>query len=242
MQFVELTQENFPVMQKMAPDIFPEAHEKALSDFAKRLGPDHQKALDQAGLAYADYFIITNDPNPDEHMGKPVGMIGKYAYKAHPNEIGLGWFGILPDERGKKLATQALEKFEQDAVANDKDTLRIWTTLVKSDEGAVKLYEHLGMERAPFSDDVPVVVVFSKGLKGNKPTPWPSLENRPQIPSGMDTDTFRIAHKISSKLKNELKQNPGQQMPSVLTNQDIGRLLSSAEVAPSQGREGKYDR
>ena len=78
------------------------------------------------GISGYEYWILYVE-------GTPVGISGIYSLQEDPESAWLGWFGILPEFRRKKLGSEALSLFEQEARKRGFRFARLYTARWNND-------------------------------------------------------------------------------------------------------------
>ncbi len=101
-----------------------------------------------------------------------IGLWGIYREKSR-KEAWLGWFGVLPQYRGKGYGEQIFKIFENYAINNNYQIIRLYTDEIDN-ANACKLYEKMGMIKEYYNNKHDInkkigkIVIYSKSLT-NKP-------------------------------------------------------------------------
>jgi GNAT superfamily N-acetyltransferase len=178
MKFLPLQAETLAATQQVAVELFPWEHE-------------HQLALPAAldPVAHAGYYSDRGLESvrcwTAQLMGGPVsGMAMLWGYRAHPDEVWLAWFGLLPAVRGHGAGTKMLDWLIALSRAEGRRTLRLWTTNEAEYRTAMGLYTRRGFtaeQHPPLPGEDWSTLVFSLGLDGHVPTPWSEMSNRSEL-------------------------------------------------------------
>ena len=158
MEYIKIDQNNVDTAHEIEIVIFPEydAYNNYLDSF--KVG------------AKGEYFIIReNDTN--------IGIIGLYSYDAYPLDAWLGWFGFLPEFRGKGYGKQALLFFENLAREKGFKYARLFTDTFDNDNTKNFYAYHGYKEERYINEDDPAslkyaISIFSKSLCDNKCPLW----------------------------------------------------------------------
>lgn len=129
--FDPISTKNIKSAIRIQKTLFP--HEEGAQDLIDSLNgcpPPHQ--------FMQKHWVATLD-------GKPIGLVGLYAYRDYPKEAWLGWFGVLPQHRRKGFGRQIFEFAKNEASLLGFETLRLYTD-EEDNFLATKLYEKLGMQ------------------------------------------------------------------------------------------------
>jgi RimJ/RimL family protein N-acetyltransferase len=115
------------------------------------------------------YFIIKTE------RGDSIGIIGLYSYHDYPDDAWIGWFGILPEYRGKGFSKMALAKLERHARSLGFKSIRLY--LYEGENAAADgLYKNGGFFSEPYrgKDGIPGhdIYIYSKSLSGFKVPEW----------------------------------------------------------------------
>lgn len=107
------------------------------------------------------YWIVSMD-------GKDAGISGIYENDAEPESAWLGWFGILPEYREKKIGTATLKFFEEEAKRLGKKYVRAYTN--RNDNDIAKdFYKANGYEEEYYNDEISI---FSKSICDEQVPKW----------------------------------------------------------------------
>lgn len=78
------------------------------------------------------------------HESRPIGVVGLYSYYEYPQTAWLGWFGVLPEERGKKYGSDMFEFWLDIARHKGYTEARLYTDKFANQE-ALGFYTNKGM-------------------------------------------------------------------------------------------------
>ena len=114
------------------------------------------------------YFLVY-------YGGVPIGTTGIYedAKITPPDTAWLGWYGILPEYRGKGLGKQVLADTIAEAARRGYSTFRLYTSAI-SCAVACKLYDKLMDVGEFYTAEEPELMrkVYSKSLDGRPVEKW----------------------------------------------------------------------
>jgi len=106
-----------------------------------------------------------------------VGVVGLYSYIQYPDDAWMGWYGLLPQYRGKGYGSEIFDFFEETAKTKGHKNIRLYTDSIDNLE-ATKLYYKKGMESEEYTnpDDqmysVGKLLIFSKSLTEKTAEKW----------------------------------------------------------------------
>lgn len=153
-----VTKENIDLATKIQNTIFP--NENGRKNFLDSIGEhSYRKEL--------KFWIVYDEDTP-------IGITGLYSYHEYPTDAFLGWFGVLPEARGKGFGSQMFDNFENTARNSGYENIRLYTDELDNYE-ATKLYYKKGMISEEYTNEkdnihaVSKILIFSKSII-NKPT------------------------------------------------------------------------
>jgi len=160
LRYEEVTRENLELAVKVQNSIFIE--EDGRTNFLDAINKNNYRKL--------LLFWIVYD------LDAPIGISGVYVYHEYPEDIWLGWYGVLESERGKGYGYQMLCDFEDYARKNGYKNIRLYTDEL-SNRKAINLYVKFGMESEKYENenegrDMDTTLIFSKNLDGGEFVPW----------------------------------------------------------------------
>lgn len=136
-----LSKERLPDAIAAAQRIFTEpADTKAIArDYEMSLNPEmHQEELAENGFNSLKYWFV----NKTKKSGEIVGITGLETRLGDPEDMAwLGWFGVVPEARGKGFGRAILKKTIAKARSIGFERLRLWTTAAPSEIAAQDMYE-----------------------------------------------------------------------------------------------------
>lgn len=115
---------------------------------------EYSDEIEKSGFKSLKYWFVNQAKKPK----KIVGITGLETRIEDPDDIAwLGWFGVVPEVRGKGFGRAILKKTISKARSIGFDRLRLWTTTSSSEVAAQDMYEdfnfHLiGQEDIPNSE------------------------------------------------------------------------------------------
>lgn len=131
--FEPLTNENFEELLTIQKRIFP--GESAEQNYLETLEHNpYRKEL-------ANWLVLYNN--------KPVGVVGLYSYHEYPNTAWLGWFGVLPEERGKKFGSEIFDFWLETAKEKGYTEARLYTDKIENQD-ALGFYLHNRMTQETY--------------------------------------------------------------------------------------------
>jgi len=158
MEFIKVDKNNVNTAHEIEMVIFPEYD--SLNNYLDSLKEG----------AKGEYFLIREN-------GVNVGITGIYSYNEFPDDAWLGWFGFLPEYRGKGYGKLAMDFFENLARERGFKYARLYTDTFNNDK-AKGFYAHLGYfeeryinEADPASLKYPISI-FSKSLYDEECPLW----------------------------------------------------------------------
>lgn len=163
-----LTASNFARALRIGRRIFPGDGFNLFLHYLQTFLPRRLRSPEnRSAIQYSRYFVARLD-------GKAVGITGIYELTQQPGEAWLGWFGVMPHERGAGLGRELLARTEQVARDAGYSVLRAWTTNEPASERARTLYEQAGFaaSETAFRYDGAPVTVFSKSLSAAAVHPY----------------------------------------------------------------------
>ena len=136
---VPLSQSNYQQILSVALTIFksdPNSKEWIPNAYQKAVFPE--RYIGETNT-YAYWALLDNDSN------KFVGVTGIYSQNKDRKEcFWLGWFGILPEYRGKSLGLSLFQWTEKEVLRRNKRYLRLQTSTLRYASTAVSLYKKQG--------------------------------------------------------------------------------------------------
>lgn len=142
-----LSRDNIAQALELAVEIFGEADRAAIQQaYEKSIGlrPEDPPFSSALQVINRHYFIARDG----EHC---VGVTGYYGFEGKKEDVWLGWMGVHPSARGKKVGDALTEEPFKIAAANGAQTLRIWTITEAEYDNAQRLYSKLGFERENYA-------------------------------------------------------------------------------------------
>ncbi len=128
MKFEEVTKDNLEQAKIVQRLIFP--NEDGSNDLF------YSTENDRVLLRMFKYFLV-------RVKGKIIGITGLYSFISYPEDVFLGWFGVVPDERLKGFGEKILIKTEQLAKSLGYKNIRLYTDQIDN-SNAVRLYQKFG--------------------------------------------------------------------------------------------------
>ena len=127
-----LSRENLPGALGALAAIFPDE-------------PDAQEAFKvslnrKRGMGYFEYWVLI-------HEGKVIGTTGLYRESATRRDLWLGWFGVVPEHRGKGWGSKLLEFTVAKAQDMKANNLYLWTTNAPDMTVSALLYKKRGFKK-----------------------------------------------------------------------------------------------
>jgi len=107
------------------------------------------------------------------HKSKPIGVVGLYSYHEYPHTAWLGWFGVVPEERGKKFGSAIFDFWIETARKKGYSEARLYTDKFANKE-ALPFYLHKGMVAEEYRN-----ALESKGITDTTILFSLSLTNKP---------------------------------------------------------------
>ena len=159
MDFVRITPDNVSIAHHINRVVFPKYD--SLINF-----------LDSFKEGAKDRFYLMKVG--EEH----VGIFGLYYYEGYPDDAWLGWFGVLPEHRGKGYGNTALTFFEDLARDRGFRYVRLFTDTYDNEEAHKFYLEHGFTEERYINENDPAslkypISIFSKPLFAQFPLkPW----------------------------------------------------------------------
>ncbi len=131
-----VTKDNIQQSLIVLKDIFP-------NDYIQAEGHYHDFIDKQSAIwkeeRFWEYFLV-KDSN------KCVGLTGLYnSRNQNIDEVWCGWYGVVPDERGRGLGRAILDWTIDRARVLGYKKFRLWTTTDDSEKKAQNLYEKVGL-------------------------------------------------------------------------------------------------
>ena len=123
---------------------------------------------------YGDQWRETTNFYMCKLDGMPVGITGIYIYYEYPEDGWCGWYGVLPEFRGKGYGRQILDWTINQAREMGLKSFRLYTDL-EDNNTAVELYRKIGMIEEPYlAEDLgsDKIFIFSKSLTSDKTEKW----------------------------------------------------------------------
>lgn len=125
--FEQITFDNLELACQIQNEIFPE--ENARNNYIEQINKNpYRKEM--------EHFIVYNNEIP-------IGVTGIYSYHEYPDDVWLGWFGILNEYRNRGYGGRALDKTIELAKSKEYKNFRLYTDEFATD--AHKLYSSRGM-------------------------------------------------------------------------------------------------
>lgn len=153
-KYVEITEENIMLATQIELSIFPKSCGYISFERAYKKGDP--------------YFLVYYD-------GKAIGTTGLYEDEkiSSRGTVWLGWFGILPEYRGKGLGKRVLSDTIAEAAARGYSVFRLYTSAV-SCATACKLYDAVMDFGEFYTREEPELMrkVYTKSLDGNSAEKW----------------------------------------------------------------------
>jgi GNAT superfamily N-acetyltransferase len=133
-----MSRENFEEALALGKEIFPYDSEL--------LEQNYQLSLDKSDSQWEKYRMLDYYVARDEETGKIVAITGLYNLKNHgEDEVWLGWYGVLPEMRGKGLGKKVLTWSMDKARDLGYKKFRLWTTTFEGEAAAQKLFDSLNI-------------------------------------------------------------------------------------------------
>lgn len=161
LSYHQITKENLAKAVKVQNEIFP--NENGKQNFIDSInGVDYRQEL--------IFWLVYLDQTP-------IGIIGLYAYHKYSKDAWMGWYGILPEYRGKGYGSAIFDFFEQAARGKGYQNIRLYTDSVDNLE-ATKLYIKKGMISEEYAHPQDIVhsvgklLIFSKSLIDEPVEKW----------------------------------------------------------------------
>ena len=133
MKFIEVSEKNKKLAIDLQSSIFP--NEKSPDQVIKGIKTKNP----------TNYIVRYN--------GENIGIIGHYFMSGVANHVFLNWFGVLPEHRRKGYGKRILEEYiEKCKKIGEFSYLTLYTSKVHNDI-AVRLYNKVGFDVRPYSND-----------------------------------------------------------------------------------------
>jgi GNAT superfamily N-acetyltransferase len=168
MDLVPLMPDTLVEAQQLAAELFPWEHEHQVA-LAATVAPLSHPAF------FRDRHIASIRVWTYLQAGRVVGLAGLHSYIAQPGETWLAWFGLQAAARGCGKGTALLDWVIAEARAENKHTLRLWTTDESEYAKALALYASRGFRRESWPSlpgETWETYVLTLGLNGQEPLPW----------------------------------------------------------------------
>ena len=170
MKFIyeKITKENLELGLKIQNDIFPTESAKEQYNLSIN-GTDD--------FLIMEYYIVYSKDDLDNCDA--IGVTGLYVYKNFPDDVWVGYYGVISKYRNKGYGTQILIDTEEMARSKMYKHLRLYTNKILFND-AYRLYKRLGFTEEKYTNfphklgDVIMEneVVFSKNLVGREVELW----------------------------------------------------------------------
>ncbi len=166
MELKSVDRTNYKEAIRIQNSIFP--HENGALNILASL--DRDLFIKVSGLAYPDhrvrYWLADTG-------GTAAGISGLYHYGGEPDDVWLGWFGILAEYRQRGYGRELLELTMRKAASEGFRCLRLYTDY-RDNHDAVRLYEALGFAGEKYTaEELPYDCrIYSKHLCGGEAIPW----------------------------------------------------------------------
>ncbi len=162
LNYIVVNKENIDLAIKIQNIIFPD--EDGKKDLLDSIGKHSYKEL----VWWIMYY-----------ENEPTGIVGLYSFNKYPDDAFMGWYGILPNVRGKGYGEESFDFFEEYARKHGYKNIRLYTDDVINFE-ATKLYYKKGMISEEYRNPKDIIfskgkiVIFSKSLTDNLVKKWNS--------------------------------------------------------------------
>ena len=165
-KFHRIRQENLEDAIRAAQSAFREPADREAIDEAYRLSARGDiGGMKRAGFRTMSYWTAASPGTPKRIHG--VTGLEEYL-EDPPDRVRLGWFGTVPESRGKGFGRAILKRTIAKARTLGRDRLRLWTTMSADEVPAQVMYEDFGFhivddEEARSVD--PEVIIREKDLR-----------------------------------------------------------------------------
>jgi GNAT superfamily N-acetyltransferase len=92
--------------------------------------------------------------------GKVIGMTGLYLDRRNNNDkntVWLGWFGVHPDYRRRRIGSSLLEFTISEAKRRGFENINIYTSTDENEKAAHRLYEEFGFRKTFFDKNKEII-------------------------------------------------------------------------------------
>ncbi len=136
--FELLSKDNYEESLDVLNKIFPDDVEIARRHYDEFLDKNNPAWRDER---FWQYYVVKGDDK------KIIALTGLYnSYKHEPGDIWLGWYGVLPDYRGKGVGREVLKLTMEKAREMGYKKFKLWTTTDTGEENAQRLYDDMNIK------------------------------------------------------------------------------------------------
>ncbi len=159
--FEPISKDNFELILRVQKQIFPGESAKLNYIDTIEKNPERKQL--------ADWLVSYSE--------KPIGVVGFYSYLEYPQTAWLSWFGVLPEERGKRYGSIMFNFWIDYAKRNGYTEARLYTSK-NSNQDVIDFYEHKGMTQEPYlneSESIEITddtLIFSLSLTDTPVQKW----------------------------------------------------------------------